>query len=166
VKFLELTLLYRQLTENRSNVIILDDDEPAPKALVVNKLFTADEDGDLIVLREKLAGKARWEQITSDFNKKYPQSSRSLTSLRSRYNQSLQEGTLRQIEGSINQRERAIAALNRRGIEIQVNDSISDSSSERDEDDEEKEEEEEEEEEGRLNDGTEEDGQTENDEPE
>jgi hypothetical protein len=117
-------------------VIVPDDDEPVPQAPLGPKPFTADEDGELLLLRERFKGLASWDQISRDFNKKFPQSTRSYISLRSRYLHILQEGADRQNRGSLNQRERAIDALRKRGIELQVNDSISDSASERDEDDE------------------------------
>jgi hypothetical protein len=144
-------------------VVVIDDGDLVPQMPAVPKLFTADEDSKLIVLREKLSGLARWDQITKDFNRKFSQAPRSTGSLRSRYNDALQEGARRQIQGTVDQRARAIDTFRENGIEFQVNDSISDSASEREEDGDD--EDDKEAEEG-FRDGSGEDGKLEHEEPE
>lgn len=116
-------------------IVIDDDDNPVPTTPFAPR-FTAEEDGELILLKERVGGPARWDSITDEFNRKFPQYLRSSGSLRSRYNDFLQDDTSRR-PGNGGQRQRAIDALRRRGIELQADDSISDSSSgEADDDDE------------------------------
>lgn len=94
-----------------------------------SRKFTPEEDGELILLREKCRGMARWDRIRKDYNANFPDAPRSIKSLNSRYAKVLKEFALDQIQGGLNQRERAIAALQKQGIELQVNDPISDSDS-------------------------------------
>ncbi|TID25171.1 hypothetical protein E6O75_ATG04376 [Venturia nashicola] len=103
------------------------------------KKFTPEEDGALILLREKFRGPVRWDEIREDYNAKFPDNPRTSGSLSSRYTKVLTELALEQLQGGVNQRDRALAELKKQGIELQVNDPISDSSSEEDEDDEEEE---------------------------
>lgn len=95
-----------------------------------SKRFTAEEDGELIRLREKFRGMVRWDEIQKHYIAKFPDTPRTTGSLSSRYSRVLQELAFDQLQGGVNQRERALAALRKQGIELQVNDPISDSSSE------------------------------------
>ncbi|QDS75363.1 hypothetical protein FKW77_002323 [Venturia effusa] len=98
------------------------------------KNFTAEEDSELILLTERFRGTARWGDICRDYNAKMPDVPRSPDSLSTRYRKFLQETAFEQLQGGENMRERALAVLRKRGIELQVDDPISDSSSEDDED--------------------------------
>lgn len=126
-------------------IVIDDDDNPVPTTPFAPR-FTAEEDGELILLKERVGCQARWDSITDEFNRKFPQHLRSSGSLRSRYNDFLQDDTSRRL-GNGGQRQRAIDALRQRGIELQVVDPISDSSSGEDDDDESSEEDDDDEEE-------------------
>lgn len=130
----KITRVRHPLIENRSNVIIIDDDEPVPAMAFMSRHFTAEEDGELLRLREKFGGLARWDQIGMDFNAKFPKAPRSLSSLKGRYMATLREAARPQIQGAVDQRQRAVAALKRSGTELQVNDPFSDSSSGEEED--------------------------------
>ncbi|KAE9988129.1 hypothetical protein EG327_003488 [Venturia inaequalis] len=110
-----------------SNVIIIDDDDnPVPTTQLGPRLFTSEQDGELILLREKEGGQVRWDAIADDFNRKFPHVPRSANSLRSRYHEFLKDDPSRRPD-NVSQRKRAIDALKQRGIEHQVETFISDS---------------------------------------
>lgn len=118
-----------ELTHNRSNVIVIvDDDNPVPSTPLVGRLFTAEEDGELVLLREKTGDRAQWDSVTDDFNKRFPHSPRSTSSLASRYLDFLQDITSRKA-GNVSQRQRAIDTLRQKGIDHQLENPFSSSSS-------------------------------------
>jgi hypothetical protein len=118
------------LIECSSDVIFLDDDESVPQKPALVNQFTADEDGELILLVEKLGPPLPWRQIAHRYNTKFPRSPRTWNSLKSRYCSALRSGGLQVKPDMRKQRDRAITSLRKRGIELEVHDSISEVDSE------------------------------------
>jgi hypothetical protein len=92
--------------EDRPNPSEVDNDDPF--TCKTPRLFTVEEDVELLRLREKAMPMARWEQITQAFNSKFFPKTRSQVSLSHRYVRTI--GPLATIRsGSSSRSARAVA---------------------------------------------------------